>query len=723
MKRALHVLLFLSWLPVSGQFGITLDRTYSDDKYRHVNPSPDGSYFISSGEKGVRVWNRIAGGFAAGEYLTHPMGTDGKTDEYIVCISPDGNTIIVASDNNAQRTVYRRKATSFEAVFYFTAPRGDFKNMSFSPDGNLLVDGSMVWKTDGPEFTDKGKLCDDMHIHEESAFSPAMPVTFISYTTLYAFENQHCSKVQRLEKPGTISTNPEFSPDGKLLAIASYGDVHMMKRLPDGTFKALQENGDVYDPGTVGLVRFSPDGKFLVVHKEKEKRNEDAAGRTPLKVFQVLRDTLKFFKDFDVLEGVVSDFRFIADGKFAVCLQDDKLTVLQVSGISAGKTTPAASPAVNPVVSAGGANPLSNNVNIFWITPNPDLSGDKPLVCEKGTVDIQLKIISGKKIDDNDIRVIVNNKPLLQNKFNEVKIKASTQDELFEYTYTNVVPLEQTSNNINTVEVEAAGKRCPKKLKVLYSVSKPNLHILSIGTALDLQYPKKDAQDFADLFKTQAGPGDDKLFGSVNVRTLIGKDATTTAIKEAIERFRYDFKTGAISPRDVMLVFISSHGFIYQDKFRIQGDDYKDIYKETYSVAFDEITSRLNEVQCKKLIFLDACFSGGAKASVADINKAIRQLNAQGEGVTTFSSSSNEEYSYEDVKWQNGAFTFSIKEGLHDGKSDQDGNGIITIGELYDYVSGRVPKIVQDVKGQEQHPNMPLTNLLKNTTIYVVPKQ
>jgi len=309
-----------------------------------------------------------------------------------------------------------------------------------------------------------------------------------------------------------------------------------------------------------------------------------------------------------------------------------------------------------------------------------------------------------------------------QRKFKEVGMKESAQEELVEYTYVNSVPLEETADHINKIEVTAAGKKCSKPLKVLYSAGKPNLHILAIGTSLDLQFPKKDAADFAELFKSQAGPEKDKLFGSVEVRKLIGAEASTNAIKESIERYRYDFKSGSIGPRDVMLIFISSHGFIYQDKFRIQGDDYKDIYKETYSVAFEEITSRLKEVQCKKLIFLDACFSGGAKANVADINNAIAEMNKQGEGVTTFSSSSNDEYSYEDVKWQNGAFTYSIKEALAKGKADNDGNGIVTINELYEYVSGNVPKIVSEVKNKSQHPSMPVTDLLKNTAVYIIGK-
>ncbi|MBL7766461.1 MAG: caspase family protein [Chitinophagaceae bacterium] len=170
----------------------------------------------------------------------------------------------------------------------------------------------------------------------------------------------------------------------------------------------------------------------------------------------------------------------------------------------------------------------------------------------------------------------------------------------------------------------------------------------------------------------------------------------------------------------MILVYISSHGFIYQDKFRIQGDDFKDIYKETYSVAYDEIVSRLNEVDCKKLIFLDACFSGGAKATPAEINEAIGELNKQHSGTSTFSSCSNDEYSYEDEKWGNGAFTKAILEACRDGKADVNKNQIITIEELYQYVKSRVPVMVEEVKHKSQHPVMPVNDLIRETPLYIL---
>jgi len=346
------------------------------------------------------------------------------------------------------------------------------------------------------------------------------------------------------------------------------------------------------------------------------------------------------------------------------------------------------------------------------------LLNDKPISTDKPSFEIQIKIISADVVKKEDVIILINGKEIIKNKFNEVSLipsKASPGNKSDEYTFIKNIPLE---GGLNTIEVSTKGKKANKSVQVFYSSDKPSLHVLSIGTSLDLQFPKKDAEDFASLFSKQQGK--DKLFQQVHIKKLIGKEATTNAIKEAIEFYKYEYKQGSILPNDVLLIFISSHGFIYQNKFRIQGDDYKDIYKETYSVAYDEIISRLNEIDCKKIIFLDACFSGGAKANPAEINEAIDQLNKQKSGTTTFSSCSNDEYSYEDASWNNGAFTKAIVDACSTGDADINRNGLITLEELYEYIKTRVPKMVLEVKQKSQHPTMPVTDLIKETSIFLV---
>ncbi len=81
----------------------------------------------------------------------------------------------------------------------------------------------------------------------------------------------------------------------------------------------------------------------------------------------------------------------------------------------------------------------------------------------------------------------------------------------------------------------------------------------------------------------------------------------------------------------------------------------------------------LSWIPGKRIAFIDTCHSGnilGTRRSVADTNAVINDLTASENGVVVFSSSSGKQFSLEDAKWQNGAFTKALVEGLN-GKAYQ----------------------------------------------------
>jgi uncharacterized caspase-like protein len=207
------------------------------------------------------------------------------------------------------------------------------------------------------------------------------------------------------------------------------------------------------------------------------------------------------------------------------------------------------------------------------------------------------------------------------------------------------------------------------------------------------------------LFATQSSKTY-KLFNSVQLDTLIGAAATTSEIRGMIETIRTKFKTGQIAEDDVVMLFISSHGFLDEKgDVRIQGNDYVPERRSTTSVSYQhDVLAQLDELPCKKVVIIDACHSGGARANSADIMSAIHDIKKAPRGFAIFTSSSSDEESYEDIKWQNGAFTEGILKGLKEGLADVNKNGIITLLELDDYLQKAVPKMVVDVKNKPQHP-------------------
>ena len=68
------------------------------------------------------------------------------------------------------------------------------------------------------------------------------------------------------------------------------------------------------------------------------------------------------------------------------------------------------------------------------------------------------------------------------------------------------------------------------------------------------------------------------------------------------------------------------------------------------------------------------------------------ELSSAENGAVVFTSSSGRQYSLENDKWNNGAFTKALVEGLG-GKADYTGKGKISINMLDLYISERVKEL------------------------------
>ncbi len=362
----------------------------------------------------------------------------------------------------------------------------------------------------------------------------------------------------------------------------------------------------------------------------------------------------------------------------------------------------------------------SSTTRVVWT--QPDVFVMKPsemFNVRTPEMEVKFNITSPDNIDKSKIKIFVNNKYL----------PPSPSAELLgtngNYAFRDKVLLNENLNyNEVALKVDApSGSSESQRLKINYSPTRPNLYVLSVGTQTNLKYTKKDARDFANIFYAQ-GKDVFRLFTNVTIDTLIGKSATAAEIKGSIESISTKLRTGTIMEDDVVVVFISTHGFIENGEFRLQGDDFSSAKLKSTSVNYaTEILAELDQLPCKKLVFLDACHSGGAKAArPEDINRASRELKAIKKGLAIFASSSNTEESHEDIAWQNGAFTETLIKGLTDGAADANKNGIVTLFELEKYVAAEVPPMVKRVKNKEQHPIL-TRNELGDVPLFVVRKK
>ena len=383
----------------------------------------------------------------------------------------------------------------------------------------------------------------------------------------------------------------------------------------------------------------------------------------------------------------------------------------------------------------------SSDVYLLWTDPDPSEVSIENLNKTDPYIDVKLKAVSAGTLRPQDFKIYVNSVAVEGSKFDEEELTPGVKEkENFTHTYKNRLPLVRGENRITIEVTTPEGKRRSETLVVRYEPKLPNLHILAIGPQHeDLRYTNKDAADFAAAFRNQEG----KLFDKVFVRQMTDKQNTTrNSIEEAMIDLNYKHRDSEaadkISEKDVLLVFISSHGKTSTGKFKLLPSDYDPRYESTRTVDYQQdILDQLNAINCKKVMLIDACHSGSAYAVAGSrsntdkqLSEALTKLIATQPGLSTLTSCHNNELSYEDENWENGAFTEAILEAFNNksvtdeqglNRPDADGDNVVTLGELYQYLQRRVPQLVKERKPNApttQVPFMPETQLNKEMPLF-----
>lgn len=193
-----------------------------------------------------------------------------------------------------------------------------------------------------------------------------------------------------------------------------------------------------------------------------------------------------------------------------------------------------------------------------------------------------------------------------------------------------------------------------------------------------LNYTDDDAYRISTFLKSPRG-------GSLpanQMKLLVDETATRQNILHSMRQvfLRAD-------ENDVVIFYFSGHG--------LEGSflpvDYNGYNNR---IRYEEIKAILSESRAKhKMVFADACYSGGLLAAKSPNSEPVRIIknafeNTDG-GVAMMMSSKEEEVSLEDGGLRSGVFSHYLIEGLK-GNADRDRNKIVTITELFDYVDLKV---------------------------------
>ena len=364
-------------------------------------------------------------------------------------------------------------------------------------------------------------------------------------------------------------------------------------------------------------------------------------------------------------------------------------------------------------------------VKLNWTLP----SNSSPVFQEETSFNLALEIESSFEISSRNITLYVDGKNI-KSKAGEVDLskKRSSNKYIFEYTLNQKADKEKTKIDVSVDVNGTIHKSSTMEVRHRIGDQKSNLHLVSIGIGKysmdsemqNLSYPEKDAKTFYDLFNDQS----DLLFNSVIRYPLLkGERALTGNIIAQMNQLKQLYLDGDISSQDLILIYISSHGIIHENDFKIVPHDFRSSVVERTTVSYKrDIINVLKEVNCKKLVFLDACHSGGAKAGSKDFNadlaEAIQKLVSTNAGVTTITSSSENELSYELEAYQHGSFTQALKEAFS-GKANKNRDNYLDLDEIFNYIEKRVPQLNKEEGKDVQTPSRS-DNQLGALPIYIL---
>jgi WD40 repeat protein len=242
-----------------------------------------------------------------------------------------------------------------------------------------------------------------------------------------------------------------------------------------------------------------------------------------------------------------------------------------------------------------------------------------------------------------------------------------------------------------------AAEKPPALLGLAVGINNYADHRKAVGGARafgDLIGARADARDFKDRLLAYAGPK--RYFPEGRIELRVDADATRAKLTADLKAL-----ADGVKPDDLLVVFFAGHGDAPPGKrpadpgsFVFCCPDYSPQKPGDTAVSAEELFDALAGVNCRKVVFLDACRAG--RATEANV---LRRLVPEGQGPVVIASCGPGEDSFEDQKFGHGLFTVAILDALDKDKdfdrADYNSDGVISPGELFDYVSARLPGLLR----------------------------
>lgn len=211
-----------------------------------------------------------------------------------------------------------------------------------------------------------------------------------------------------------------------------------------------------------------------------------------------------------------------------------------------------------------------------------------------------------------------------------------------------------------------------------------------------LRPPSREARELADTLA-------DDTIGGFDVRVLL--DEPSHVLRERIEDFFADRQRN-----DMMLLYISCHGVLDQrGELHFAASDTKLTRLSSTGMPAQFIQDQVENCRASRaILILDCCFSGAVARGHQPRREGRAELDSfERAGRVILTSSTALEYAFEatsgelDGSARGSVFTTALIDGLRTGEADRDRDGLVSVSELYSFLSDRIRAITPN-----QNPEM-----------------
>jgi len=200
------------------------------------------------------------------------------------------------------------------------------------------------------------------------------------------------------------------------------------------------------------------------------------------------------------------------------------------------------------------------------------------------------------------------------------------------------------------------------------------LHLLSFGAGAPIKgTPADDLYGRDAGFIVEAVKRSPSAWERVETKFVSGLECTPDRLLKEFDRLVKDAKPG-----DLVIIHASTHGTTKRGLLQLDSEKGK-------IIDADVLSARLAKLPCPAIVTIDACEAGGA------VRSALPKKSAWLLGCTEKQSTSGQT---DNPKVPHGFLVLAMCEALR-GDADSDGDGLVTIGELFKWVPSRAKDLAK----------------------------